>query len=205
QDQNALACQPSSTGSYAVSVRATDVLGALAQGTVTFMVNALPNVDSLVANSSMIASGGSVELAATISGGTAPFQYQYAGLPTGCLGTDSALVSCASVPTGNYSVTLTAVDATGARASAVGTFQAVATTSPHQPIVTPAAGIPWFWWGLAVGALAILVAGVAGGYRLVLARQGEEIVRGLRTEPEGPSGTPAEVPEATRGADGPVR
>ncbi|MCI4319719.1 MAG: hypothetical protein L3K23_06285 [Thermoplasmata archaeon] len=193
-----LACQPTSVGTFTISVQATDGLGAVGHGSNVVTVNARPTVQSLVPSSAKISAGGSIELTATLVGGTAPFAYQYSGLPAGCLGSNDASVTCSGVANGTYVVTVTVTDATGATATATGTF--TATTPPHAVIGGPRASggsSLGFWWGFALSAVVIAIAAVVGGYRLLLARQGEDIVQGLRLHGDGArEGAATELPRS---------
>jgi hypothetical protein len=193
RNANSLACQPSATGTFSIGLRATDELGAVAQGVTTLTVNDLPSVRSFVASQSSIPKGGSVQLTTTIGGGTGPFVYQYTGLPTGCSASNSAVVACSSVATGNYSVTVTVVDATGASTTGSVAFSAQGPPPVKNPVSLGSAGSASglaFWWGFAASAVAIAIAGAAGGYRLLLARQGRTIVRGLRSRSVNVPGDP---------------
>ncbi|HXQ93833.1 MAG TPA: hypothetical protein VN864_01495 [Thermoplasmata archaeon] len=202
-DASSFSCAPVAEGAFAIGVQATDSLTAVAHGGVALVVNALPSVGSLEISSARILIGGSTELSTTILGGTAPFQYSYSGLPSGCAGTTGAVVACSAVPSGEYRVTVTVVDATGAVATESAYFSAqghavaspVSHTSPMFPAGLLAQAETFgFWWGLAVGTIAIALAGLVGGYRLQLARQGREIVRGVRSGlGDGPEDPPAEV------------
>jgi hypothetical protein len=206
-DQGTLACQPSATGSFVIGVSAGDQLGRTSAGTTTVLVNALPTVSSVAASNSTIAPGGSVEVATTISGGTAPFQYRYAGLPTGCAGTASGTVTCSGVPVGQYAVSVKIVDATGASATGTTSFRAVGGAPGHTGGALAGfdgwLGTAGFWSGLAIGAVAIAIAGIVGAYRLRLTRQGEDIVRGLRAPDDGsPASTEAgSIPDSAEGPE----
>ncbi|MCI4353887.1 MAG: hypothetical protein L3K06_00795 [Thermoplasmata archaeon] len=192
-DVGALTCQPTATGTFLIGVGAIDGLGAVAEGSTMLTVNALPSVASFVASNETITTGGSIALATTVAGGTAPYVYQYTGLPLGCIATGTAAVSCAAVPTGNYTVSVAVVDATGAAASGTVAFRALPAPTKVIPSGPPSDQLlsDGFWWGLAIGGGAIAVAALVGVYRLVLARQGEDLVRALREgkgdPPVGPS------------------
>ncbi|MCI4349895.1 MAG: hypothetical protein L3K15_00025 [Thermoplasmata archaeon] len=212
RDASSLACQPTATGTFSIGVRATDGLGAFAPGSASLTVNALPSIPSFAASAHSIPMGGSVQLTATVAGGTAPFQYQYAGLPTGCSASGTAVVSCSAVPTGNYSVTVTVVDATGASTTSTVTFSVQGPPPVKNPVKSPvtvgqagtASGLA-FWWGFAVSAVAIALAGAAGGYRLLLARQGRNIVRSLRGPTVGAPGDATSRTEEPEELVGPSR
>ncbi|MCI4336802.1 MAG: hypothetical protein L3K17_06360, partial [Thermoplasmata archaeon] len=203
-DTGTVSCRLSAVGNFAIGVHASDSLGVFAQGRASLLVNPSLTVNSLGLSTTLVPVGGSTVLTTSIAGGTAPFEYAYTGLPNGCTGVASASVTCASLAAGTYTVSVTITDATGAVATGTGTFtvQAIG-TSPIGPVgpsnpsgaasPTGAASIG-FWWGFAVSAIAIAFAAVIGGYRLHLARQGRDIVRGLR----------AEDPQAGGGLAGPT-
>ncbi|MCI4321556.1 MAG: hypothetical protein L3K05_04535, partial [Thermoplasmata archaeon] len=178
-DQTVLTCQPSATGTFSIAVAAQDQLGGMASARTTVVVNSLPTVVSLVASSSAVRAGDSLQLTATVAGGTGPFVYVYAGLPSGCAASSGPVVNCTSAASGRFAVELKITDSTGATASG----STVLTVSPDtggRSVAGGGFGGGAFWWGLAVGAVAIALAGVYGGNRLRLARQGEQIVADLR-------------------------
>jgi hypothetical protein len=198
-----LSCQPASAGTFTIGVSAIDGLGGVGRASGTVVVNARPTVQSLVPSSQTLSAGGSVELMTTIAGGTAPFAYRYSGLPVGCAGESGPLVSCSMVASGTYVVSLTVTDATGAAATGTATFTAqapppVVIGGPHPS--GSGGNFAGFWWGFAISAVAIAVAALVGGYRLVLARQGEDIVNGLRRqEPASPELSAATEPSTAVG------
>ncbi|MFI5418686.1 MAG: hypothetical protein ACHQ2Y_07325 [Candidatus Lutacidiplasmatales archaeon] len=192
-DANRLICRPAATGSFSIRAAVTDELGALAPGTAGLVVNALPSVVAFVPSNATIASDGSVSLATSISGGTAPFQYRYSGLPDGCSQTVPAVVTCSSLASGDYSVVVTVQDSTGATATGNTTF--VVLTAPVKPIsVGPSGGlVSGFWGGFAIAAVAIGVAALIGVYRLRMVRKGQELFQDLQVAGKEPTGTSSPV------------
>ncbi|MCI4325639.1 MAG: hypothetical protein L3K00_07160 [Thermoplasmata archaeon] len=188
-DLGNLSCQPSTLGRFPVQVSALDSLGGRAAGTATVVVNALPTVASFVPSSSSVPAGGPVQLTTTVSGGTAPFQYQFSGLPSGCAWNGGAVVNCAGTPNGRFTVGVEVTDATGATTNGSTTFLVGPATGvgPVAPGSSGGLGSA-FWWGLAVGAVLVGVAAIVGGNRLRLARQGEHIVQNLRESEALPMG-----------------
>jgi len=173
-------CHPDTPGAYPIGVAASDVLGGAATGSAKVVVNAWPTVASVVPSSPSVPLGGSVQITTSVLGGTAPFEYAYSGLPAGCTGT-GATIACSANSAGPYSVTVTVIDATGASASGSTSFS-VGSALPHGPTGGSNSfegvwGGTSFWWGLAVGGIAILAAGVVGAIRARSARQGQNIVR----------------------------
>ncbi|MCI4366651.1 MAG: hypothetical protein L3K08_02745 [Thermoplasmata archaeon] len=186
-DSGLLSCRPSAPGAFSIRADVTDALGARATANEGIVVNPLPTVASFLPSNVTIASGGAISLSTTISGGTAPFQYRYSGLPSGCGALMGATVTCAAVPRGNYSVEVTVTDATGATTTGTTSFVVstpLAKLGPLPPSQSPALG---FWSGFALATIAIAAAALIGGYRLVLARQGRDIVQKLRVA-DPPSG-----------------
>ena len=188
-DLGNLSCQPSTLGRFPVEVSALDSLGARAAGSATVVVNALPTVASFVPSSRSVPAGGPVQLTTTVSGGTAPFQYQFSGLPSGCAWNGGAVVNCAGTPNGRFTVGVEVTDATGATTNSSTTFLVGPATGvgPVAPGSSGGLGSA-FWWGLAVGAVLVGVAAIVGGNRLRLARQGEHIVQNLRESEALPMG-----------------
>jgi hypothetical protein len=183
-----LSCHPDAPGHFPILVTANDSLGGKAAGGTTVVVNPLPTVQSLAASSSTVRSGGSVQLITTVAGGTAPFQYEFTGLPSGCAWNGGAVVNCTGTPNGRFTVAVEVTDATGASANGSTTFLVGPSTGlGHAKVGGSGSGpaVSDFWWGLAVGTVAIAIAAMVGGNRLRLRRQGEQIVQDLRApEPQ---------------------
>lgn len=62
--------------------------------------------------------GQSTTISVLTAGGTAPFTYRYAGLPSGCASSDSASIGCTPSTSGHFNVSITVSDSVGATASA---------------------------------------------------------------------------------------
>lgn len=117
-DRPTLSCAPTVPGSFAVSVSVTDASGNLAQSLTSLLtVNYLPTISvfTVVPSPSVVSEQVSVTVAAT--GGTAPFFYQFAGLPQGCLANGSAAFQCYPQSTGTYKIVATVTDADGKSAN----------------------------------------------------------------------------------------
>ncbi|HKV89627.1 MAG TPA: hypothetical protein VJQ43_00320, partial [Thermoplasmata archaeon] len=197
---SSFACHPTTPGTYAVGLVATDTLGAFVRGSAGFSVNPLPAFESLGFSGATISAGGSIAITETLLGGTAPFEYRYSGLPPGCEGGSVANITCSNVPAGTFTVSVTVVDATKAAVTASGTFQAHGPGAPHSGLqsLNGAFGVSGFLSGLAAGAIVIGLVGLERAYRLRLARQGREILNDLRVD---------HVPTADEPSDGahPIR
>ena len=111
-----LSCTPTASGGFTVEVAIMDSIGGTAYGNTTLVVTlpgggftlylfeALPNT---------IVLGSSTTFFVSVNGGTAPYSYQYGGVPPGCTATNSASWKCMPGSSGTYAVTVTVTDAQG--------------------------------------------------------------------------------------------
>ncbi|HYK94050.1 MAG TPA: hypothetical protein VEY07_08445, partial [Thermoplasmata archaeon] len=113
-----LLCTPSTVGTFVANVTITDSNQLSTYRVTSLVVHALPSISSFALGRTAVDAGLPVGLTVLISGGTAPFTLAYTGLPTGCSSANSTTVSCTPTGPGFYTVTVTAVDALGHRASA---------------------------------------------------------------------------------------
>jgi YVTN family beta-propeller protein len=102
--------------------------------------------------------GASGTFTTTATGGTAPYSYQYAGLPTGCTSASVPSLVCTSSVTGTFSVTVTVRDAAGHTTTAGTTFHVLAarvgpSSSNGVPLLAIVLGaiavifiVLFFWW-----------------------------------------------------------
>jgi hypothetical protein len=203
-DQNMVACQPSATGTFSISVAAQDQLGGAAAARTSVVVNPLPTVESLVASSTSVVAGGSVQLSTTVAGGTGPLLYVYSGLPAGCSDSMGPSVNCTATASGRFTIEVTVTDATGATASGSASL-VVSPAGQGNSVAGGWLGGNGFWWGLAVGAVVVALAGVLGANRLRLIREGDQIVEDLTgsetmSSARVPPDSPHDEPEGPRGA-----
>ncbi len=108
-------CTPTSAGAYlSVSVAVTDGLGKKAVSTgLTITVNPLPSLQGFTVIPGTIPTNGTTYLNVSISGGTAPYVYSYAGLPPGCTSQNVPDLVCTPPQAGLYQVKATVVDSDG--------------------------------------------------------------------------------------------
>jgi YVTN family beta-propeller protein len=99
-----LQCIPSSAGTFLIQVFVNDSGGWPMSATVSLTVDPLPSVALFTATSSVIDLGSSTTLLVLASGGTAPYEYAYTGLPAGCVSYDSATILCSPTAAGIYDV-----------------------------------------------------------------------------------------------------
>ena len=104
-------CTPTQNGSYTVSARATDARGISAVASLTLTIVDDPSVQTVDVHPSALDVGQNVTITVVYSGGTAPFQFSYTGLPVGCTGTQTAVVLCKPRSVATYSISAQVTDA----------------------------------------------------------------------------------------------
>ncbi|MGC2288525.1 MAG: hypothetical protein WA688_01530 [Thermoplasmata archaeon] len=120
-DGSLLACSPSVTGTFNITVTVTDGFDETATDMVPLVVNALPSLQVSLSQSTATL-GKSIIISAAVSGGTGPIAFSYAGLPRGCASMNVASVDCLSTEAGTFYVNVTATDVFGKTASQVVTL-----------------------------------------------------------------------------------
>jgi YVTN family beta-propeller protein len=103
-DSPVLNCTPTEAGTFTVHVSVTDSGGWPLSATVSLNVNSPPYVSTFDATPSIMDLGNSTSLALTVSDGTPPYDYSYAGLPGGCASYDSATLLCNPDVTGRFNI-----------------------------------------------------------------------------------------------------
>ena len=154
-----ISCRPAGEGNYTLSVTVTDAAGA----SVTVGPEVLRVVEGLGTPQVTLSTpstpvGSLVIFTANQTGGFAPYTYEWTGLPSGCMATDSPSIACVPSLPGNYTVNVTVIDETGARESSgpvsLAVFKAKAAT-PVTSVTAVPGTIQWVALGLAVVALAL--------------------------------------------------
>lgn len=109
-----LTCTPGSTatGPYIVGVSITDAAGKYQNATTNLSVNPTPGFASFVARPATLDVGQTFTLYANTTGGTAPFAFNYSGLPAGCSSTNASVLTCSpgASSTGLHSIFVTVRD-----------------------------------------------------------------------------------------------
>ena len=196
-----LACTPMEAGDYTIVVTVTDADGFSGNGSVGLVVLPAPTV-ALGLGPSTVLENGTVELFANVSGGSAPYSYQFTGLPPGCLGRNASTLACVPRGSGTFTVSVNVTDAFGLHA--VGTAVLTVKPSGSGPVTPSNPGPTGPSTAVLVGvALALVLLAIV--VALVLARR-----RGpRRIVPSGPD-EPEPAPEAEEdeadevGPDGPA-
>ncbi|HEV2166804.1 MAG TPA: kelch repeat-containing protein [Thermoplasmata archaeon] len=183
-----LACAPSGNGSFSVHVLASDAFGFSANGVVLVAVHPRLSAPSLSANTSSVYLGDPVSLTVPTSGGTAPYRYGYAGLPTGCATENASAFSCAPRATGRFTISVTVTDALGESLTVNTTMTVSVRNQPIGPGPVSGGGPNTSLWAALVAAALAVVASGAVALGLVVrrnrrfAREGHELVAGLLEE-----------------------
>ena len=102
-------------GSEAPAYSSIWVTNALS-GTVSVIASP-PTISFFSASPSSVDLGQTAQLLLGVAGGTGPDSISYSGLPSGCLSANAAELNCTPSETGNFTITVTVVDAFGYSAS----------------------------------------------------------------------------------------
>jgi PKD repeat protein len=116
-----LPCTPTATGSYDVNATATAICALLClqwSGVTTLVVNPPVSISSITAIPAEVDVGYTTTLSMVTSGGTGPYLYSWAGLPSGCSSADTSSLSCVPAASNSYSILGSVYDTPGSSASA---------------------------------------------------------------------------------------
>ncbi len=110
-----LPCTPTSAANASISVIVTDSTGYSATtNTLTLVIHPDPSVSSaLTASPNPVTNGSTTTLSVGVTGGTTPYSYAYAGLPSGCSTANAPSLNCTPSASGTFNVTVTATDSLG--------------------------------------------------------------------------------------------
>ncbi len=112
-----LSCAPSSSGSFVVNLTVTDTNGVSVTSSAAAVYVLPPLSATLTASSRAAVVGSDVTFSAAVTGGLGPFSYTWHGLPPGCQSQNSPTITCTPSESGNFSVTVSVVDALGGNAA----------------------------------------------------------------------------------------
>lgn len=130
-----LSCSPSAACSCTITLHVTDSTGYVANGTVPLAleVGGVLHTHATVSEPS-VSIRGRVWINTSVSGGVAPFEYAYVGLPLGCAPANSPSISCAPNDAGTFSVTETTRDSTGALANSTVNITVTSQATPPSAL-----------------------------------------------------------------------
>ena len=171
-------CTPTDSGDYPVAVTVSDAFNLEAKDTTLVEVNPAPVVSVFSDSPSEIDVGSTTTITTTVSGGTAPFAYDYASLPTGCATEDGAALECAPTASGLWVLGVIVTDADGETSSsavsltvdpapsissltATRTSLDVAMTTTLDVVGSGTGDLTYSWLGLPTGCVSANVATLA--------------------------------------------
>lgn len=173
-------CLPETTGTSTVTATVTDATGTVAtSGSLTFTVSGDLGVGVPVVGApgavteTDVGRWANVTVALLAPGGGGPYTYAWTGLPTGCAGSDAAMVACRPTAPGLTSIAVTVTDANGVAATSGATALLVNRNLTVEPVLvsgTATMAEPSMW--LAV------VSGGTGPYTIDWSVGGTEIGTG---------------------------
>ncbi len=106
-----LACTPTGTGTFSVTVKVTDSHGySVTSGALSFTVYADPTISTPTAAPPSVDLTQSTTFSTTSAGGSGGFTYTWSGLPTGCSSSSTNALACTPTGTGTFSVKVTVTD-----------------------------------------------------------------------------------------------
>lgn len=117
-DAPSFSCSPSNPGRFTVNVSVVDAESVSTNSSVVLPVNMDLANASASAASGVIDLGDSSRVTASVVGGSAPYAYQWAGLPVGCSSRSGPTISCTPLETGSFEVRVTITDSAGANLTA---------------------------------------------------------------------------------------
>jgi YVTN family beta-propeller protein len=144
-------------GSYTISVSVTDSNGfeSSAGRSIRFVVDADPALGVPTSNRTSVDVGQGLTLSDAALNGTGLHAYVWSGLPTGCSGDGTAVLSCVPSAAGTFDVTLQATDGNNATAVS-GPLDLTVFADPTVQVVAPKAAFD-------VGQTLALAANATGG------------------------------------------
>ena len=125
---------------------------------VAVQVNLSPSVTEVTANPSTVAFGASTRINVSVSGGTTPYSYLYARLPSGCVTANSPELNCTPQAAGTFSIKVTVTDSKGesATGSVLLTVTAKPGSSGHTNSSTPSSWLSGELLWVLVGVVVVI-------------------------------------------------
>ncbi|MCI4318906.1 MAG: hypothetical protein L3K23_02080 [Thermoplasmata archaeon] len=196
-----LTCTPSAPGSYSVTATVSDSNSYRAVSPHTKLTVTQPPLLSLPPVGGQVYVGGLFSISATESGGQAPFQWRWLGLPHGCSSPAAAALSCTPDRTGSFNVTVEVVDANGANATNGTRLQVLPVPAGAGSPATGGSSFSGLTVPLAVLAVGLLVAGVGW---VVWHKRRARGVDGIDRPPAATAGASGEPDEDTNAHEVPA-
>jgi hypothetical protein len=160
-DRAVLNCTPTQNGTYRIELTVTDSARAALTGEASLVVHPRPSLPALLLLPPEIDLGMTAEIVANVSGGTAPFSYEYLDLPSGCISANQSILNCTPTALGTSLVRVVVTDAFGWSANATG----VLTVNPPPSIFSFTSNLSVVDVGIPV-ALSLSVQGGTGALEI---------------------------------------
>jgi hypothetical protein len=150
-------CRPHTSGTYTFTAEMTDAWKQSAQLPGSLIVNTDPSIASFAVSSSPVAVGSATVLSVGVAGGSGVYSYEYSGLPSGCLSSNTSSLRCVPTTAGTYNVTVTVTDSLGVQATG-STNVTVQSAGGSGTVLGLAAPIGWAVIGVIVLLLVVVAA-----------------------------------------------
>lgn len=105
-------CAPTITGDFPIHATVTDAIGVMVSSQNATLVVLLDPVASIVIADGSALQGAPFAFGSVVSGGAAPYTYEWRGLPAGCSSTNASF-TCSPSSTGSYEIQLFVADQNG--------------------------------------------------------------------------------------------
>jgi hypothetical protein len=179
-NMSSFSCTPSEPGDFNLTASIEYSNSAQSSATVELRVHADPSVSEFSVSNNPANPNQTITFSSTVSGGTPPFAYSYAGLPLGCASANSSYINCTPRSTGTFEVRLAVTDQFNLSADG-----ALTLTISNQSISKPGPAFGWLSSPLVSVVIGGIVAGmvcsiVAVRRSYLLRREGEEMLEDIR-------------------------
>lgn len=158
-----LRCAPGKVGTYTPRVFVNDTVGDSTSAEVRFAVTPSTSsglsISAFSASPATVLSGQTSFLNVTASGGFAPLDYTYTGLPSGCTSIDNDSLPCRPAGDGNYTVRVFVNDTAGDSVTSTVLLQVYPTSSEGLQITSFVASPP----DLLIGGMTTMLVSSDGG------------------------------------------
>ena len=156
-NSSTLSCTPTLPGTSTVKVTVHDSLGNSTSAQLMLTIYSAPKIVNFTSIPNPVYVNNSTALKATLSGGSPTITYSYVGLPSGCASTNSALLNCTPIISGDFSIKIFAIDGSGISTNASLTLKVL---QPQLPTILAFKASPN---PLTLGQTTILNVTVTGG------------------------------------------
>jgi hypothetical protein len=120
-NRTSFTCEPNQVGGQTVSVTVSLGSQSVSSSTSNWTVNSLPRIAlfTVLPSPSVVGKSTTVQVGIAVGSGTAPFTFQYLGLPGGCSAPNLPQFSCSPTTSGSFEIEVIMQDADGQSANAL--------------------------------------------------------------------------------------